>query len=248
MKLLTVPLLGVLVSFSLQVSAQEAGSKSNPHVLTGPIAVLGAEPGDVLEVRIQSVELAIPYGYNRIADPGFLSDEIFVRNVRAIRLDTEKMVANFAPGIEIPLRPFFGSRGVAPPREAGKISSAPPWIHAGNLDNKELIPGTTLFIPVHVSGANFHVGDGHAAQGYEPDLAPRRDSNPHNHDGNGPKPHGCDENRPPRNVALFDDRERSACHRCVSTHEHSGGFEHHPTCRWQKRRACDAAKIDFCFG
>jgi len=136
-----------------------------PHVLTGPIAVEGAEPGDVLEVRILSVDLAIPYGYNRIAAPGFLSDEIFVRNVRAIRLDREKMIANFSPGIEIPLRPFFGSMGVAPPKEAGKISSAPPWIHAGNLDNKELIPGTTLFIPIHVSGANFLVGDGHAAQG-----------------------------------------------------------------------------------
>jgi acetamidase/formamidase len=136
-----------------------------PHVLTGPISVTGAEPGDVLEVRIQSVELAIPYGYNRIADPGFLSDEIFVRNVRAIRFDTEKMIAHFSPGIEIPLRPFFGSMGVAPPKYAGKISSAPPWIHAGNLDNKELVAGTTLFIPVHVKGANFLVGDGHAAQG-----------------------------------------------------------------------------------
>lgn len=136
-----------------------------PHVLTGPISVEGAEPGDVLEVRILSVELAIPYGYNLIGDSGFLSDEIFVRNVRAIRLDREKMIANFAPGIEIPLRPFFGSMGVAPPKEAGKISSAPPWIHAGNLDNKELVPGTTLFIPIHVDGANFLVGDGHAAQG-----------------------------------------------------------------------------------
>ena len=136
-----------------------------PHVLTGPIAVEGAEPGDVLEVRIHSVELAIPYGYNRIGAPGFLSDEIFIRNVRAIRLDRERMVAHFAPGIEIPLRPFFGSMGVAPPKEAGRISSAPPWIHAGNIDNKEIIPGTILFIPVHVKGANFLVGDGHAAQG-----------------------------------------------------------------------------------
>ena len=104
------------------------------------------------------VPLAIPYGYNRIADPGFLSDEIFVRNVRAIRFDTEKMIAHFSPGIEIPLRPFFGSMGVAPPKYAGKISSAPPWIHAGNLDNKELVAGTTLFIPVHVKGTNFLLG------------------------------------------------------------------------------------------
>jgi acetamidase/formamidase len=136
-----------------------------PHVLTGPISVNGAEPGDVLEVRIRSVELAIPYGYNRIASSGFLSDEIFIQNARMISLDRDKMIANFAPGIEIPLHPFFGSMGVAPPKEAGKFSSTPPWIHAGNLDNKELVSGTTLFIPVHVSGANFLVGDGHAAQG-----------------------------------------------------------------------------------
>ncbi len=136
-----------------------------PHVLTGPIFVKGAEPGDVLEVRIRSVELAIPYGYNRIASPGFLSDEIFIRNARTISLDRDKMIANFAPGIEIPLNPFFGSMGVAPPKEAGKFSSIPPWIHAGNLDNKELVAGTILFIPVHVRGANFLVGDGHAAQG-----------------------------------------------------------------------------------
>ena len=138
---------------------------SGPHVLTGPIAVEGAEPGDVLEVRIHSIELAIPYGFNRIGDPGFLSDEIFVRNVRAIRLDREKMIANFTPGIEIPLRPFFGSMGVAPPEEAGRFSSVPPWTHAGNLDNKELTAGTRLFIPIHINGAKFQIGDGHAAQG-----------------------------------------------------------------------------------
>ena len=65
----------------------------------------------------------------------------------------------------IPLRPFFGSMGVAPALEVGRISSNPPSTHAGNLDNKELVAGTTLFIPVHVTGALFEVGDGHAAQG-----------------------------------------------------------------------------------
>lgn len=136
-----------------------------PHVLTGPISIAGAEPGDVLEVRIGQIELAIPYGYNRIGALGFLSDEIFVRTVRTIDLDRQRMVARLTPEIEIPLRPFFGSMGVAPPKEAGKINSAPPWVHAGNIDNKELITGTTLFIPVHVKGANFLIGDGHAAQG-----------------------------------------------------------------------------------
>ena len=136
-----------------------------PHILTGPIYIETAEPGDVLEVRIHSIELPIAYGYNLIGRNGFLSDEIFTRGARAIRLDREKGVADFAEGIEIPLRPFFGSMGVAPPKEAGRISSAPPWIHAGNLDNKELVAGTTLFIPIHVKGALFQIGDGHAAQG-----------------------------------------------------------------------------------
>src|SRR4030095_8317584 len=84
---------------------------------------------------------------------------------RTTPLDVKTMTATFAPGIVIPLRPFFGSMGVAPPPDAGRISSNPPWIHAGNLDNRSLVAGTTLFIPVHAPGALFAVGDGHAAQG-----------------------------------------------------------------------------------
>jgi acetamidase/formamidase len=75
------------------------------------------------------------------------------------------MIGTYRPGIEIPLKPFFGSMGVAPPPSAGRISSGPPGIHAGNLDNKELVAGTTLYIPVYVPGALFQIGDGHAAQG-----------------------------------------------------------------------------------
>lgn len=135
------------------------------HVLTGPIFIEEAEPGDILEVKINTIDLAIPYGYNAIGQSGFLSDEIFDRKMMIIKLNKEKMTGHFANGIEIPLRPFFGSMGVAPPKEVGKWNSAPPWIHAGNLDNKELVAGTTLFIPVHVKGALFEIGDGHAAQG-----------------------------------------------------------------------------------
>lgn len=135
------------------------------HILTGPIYIEEAEPGDVLEVKILSIDLPIPYGYNAIGQNGFLSDEIFDRKMMIIRLDREKMVGKFADGIEVPLKPFFGSMGVAPPKEAGRWNSAPPWVHAGNLDNKELVAGTTLFIPVHVKGALFEIGDGHAAQG-----------------------------------------------------------------------------------
>ncbi len=135
------------------------------HVLTGPIYIEEAEPGDVLEIKLHTIELAIPYGYNAIGQAGFLSDEIFDRKMRIVPLDIKKMTGHFSDGIDIPLHPFFGSMGVAPPKEAGRWNSAPPWIHAGNLDNKELVAGSSLFIPVFVKGALFEIGDGHAAQG-----------------------------------------------------------------------------------
>lgn len=137
-----------------------------PHILTGPVYVEGAEPGDVLEVRIQKIQLAIPYALNAFAPGrGFLPEDFPYDRVKVIPLDEKRMVAQFAEGIEIPLHPFFGSMGDAPPPSAGRISSAPPWVNAGNLDNKELVAGTTLFIPVHARGALFEAGDGHAGQG-----------------------------------------------------------------------------------
>ncbi len=136
------------------------------HILTGPIFIEGAEPGDVLEVRIKEIKLAIPYAYNAFSPGrGYLPEDFPYARMRIIPLDEKTMTAHFADGIEIPLRPFFGSLGVAPPEVSGRISSAPPWVHAGNLDNKELVAGTTLFIPVHAKGALFLAGDGHAGQG-----------------------------------------------------------------------------------
>ena len=85
--------------------------------------------------------------------------------MKIVWLDREQNTAEFLPGVTVPLAPFFGSMGVAPPSDAGRWSSVPPWIHAGNIDNKEMVAGTTLFIPVHVAGALFEAGDGHAAQG-----------------------------------------------------------------------------------
>ncbi len=148
------------------IVAQTPPEKKGPggHILTGPVFVEGAEPGDALEVRILSIDLAIAYGYNGCS--GFLRENCAPTNrTRIIPLDRRTMTAAFAPGIVVPLRPFFGSMGVAPPPEAGRISSNPPWIHAGNLDNKSLVAGTSLLIPVHVAGALFEVGDGHASQG-----------------------------------------------------------------------------------
>ena len=136
------------------------------HILTGPIYVEGAEPGDVLEVRILAARLAIPYAYNGFGPGrGYLPDDYPYPRTKIIPLDEKRMVARFAPGIEIPLHPFFGSMGVAPPEASGRLSSAPPWIQAGNLDNKDLVAGSTLYIPVHAPGALFEVGDGHAGQG-----------------------------------------------------------------------------------
>ena len=136
------------------------------HILTGPIHVDGAEPGDVLEVRIEKIALALPYAYNAFGKTsGFIPEDYPYAKMRIIPLDRAAMMARFAPGIDIPLRPFFGSIGVAPPPPMGRVSSAPPGVHAGNLDNKELVAGTTLYIPVHVRGALLAFGDGHAGQG-----------------------------------------------------------------------------------
>lgn len=148
------------------IVAEVTGERRGPggHILTGPVYVEGAEPGDVLEVRILSIDLAIDYGYNGCS--GVLPENCEAGvPVRIIPLERNTMRAEFAPGIVVPLRPFFGSMGVAPPPEAGRVSSNPPGRHAGNLDNRELVVGSTLYIPVFVPGALFEVGDGHVAQG-----------------------------------------------------------------------------------
>ena len=148
------------------IVAEVTGDRRGPggHILTGPVFVEGAQPGDALQVDILSIDLAIEYGYNGCS--GFLRENCN-RDVpiRIIPLDKKTMTATFAPGIVIPLRPFFGSMGVAPAPGAGRVSSTPPGTHAGNLDNKDLVAGTTLYIPVFVPGALFEVGDGHVAQG-----------------------------------------------------------------------------------
>ncbi|WP_353229067.1 acetamidase/formamidase family protein [Novosphingobium sp.] len=136
------------------------------HILTGPVAIAGAMPGDTLEVRILKVDLAIPYAYNAFRyGAGFLTDDFPYPKMKIVPLDAKRMVGHFGPGIDVPLAPFFGSMGVAPPPSFGRYDSAPPTIHGGNMDDKALVAGTTLFLPVHAPGALFSVGDGHAAQG-----------------------------------------------------------------------------------
>jgi acetamidase/formamidase len=145
-----------------------------PHILTGPVFVNGALPGDVLEVRIQQIDLAVDYG-NNVQRPyaGALPDEFTGFFQRIIPIDRRAKTAILAPGVVVPVdRPFFGVMGVAPLPAMGRISSMPPGVHTGNLDNKDLIAGTTLYLPVYAAGALFSVGDAHAAQGHgEVDLS-----------------------------------------------------------------------------
>lgn len=138
-----------------------------PHPMTGPIFVQGAEPGDTLEVRFLSIGYLHDFGINAFAPGGgTLPDEFPYAGLKLLRWKAGATSVEFAPGITLPLAPFFGSVGVAPPPLSGRLSSRPPGWHGGNLDNKDLVAGTTLFLPVHVPGALLSVGDGHAAQGH----------------------------------------------------------------------------------
>jgi acetamidase/formamidase len=136
------------------------------HICTGPIAVKGAKPGQVLEVRIKAIDLHYDWGYN-FSGPltGALPDDFPERHVMHISLDRKKMTGRLPWGLELPLRPFFGVMAVAPPAAWGKVSTLPPRRNGGNLDNKELVAGTTLYLPIQVDGALFSVGDGHGVQG-----------------------------------------------------------------------------------
>jgi acetamidase/formamidase len=136
------------------------------HPLTGPIYVQGAEPGDIVEVRIVGFEFLHPYGVTGFRPgAGTLPNDFPYARVKLIRIDAKAGTAEFRPGVTLKLAPFWGSIGVAPPPLMRRISSGPPGAHAGNLDNKELIAGSSLFLPVHVPGALISLGDGHALQG-----------------------------------------------------------------------------------
>lgn len=135
------------------------------HILTGPIAIEGAEPGDTLAVHIEKITGRINYAYNSFGPKSGFLEMPNQRKSRIIPLDWKTMIAHFAPGIDIPMHPFFGSIGVAPPAEVGKHSSTNPDLMGGNMDNKDLVAGTTVYFPVFAPGALFYAGDGHAGQG-----------------------------------------------------------------------------------
>ncbi len=136
------------------------------HQMTGPVYVRGAEPGDVLQVDILEAVPRQDWGYCSVLPLlGTLPMEFTDYETIHIRVDRERMMAVLPWGPEIELDPFFGIMGVAPPREWGRQSSTVPWAFGGNMDNKELRPGTTLYLPIFNEGALFSAGDGHGVQG-----------------------------------------------------------------------------------
>jgi len=136
------------------------------HILTGPIYVDGAEPGDTLEVRVLDIQFRVPYGVNNTGPgKGVLPNLLQAQSVKLIRIDLERRVALFSGDIEIPLNPFMGIMAVSPPRSLGMVSSTPPGAWGGNMDLRFLGRGSTLYLPVFNRGAQFFTGDGHAVQG-----------------------------------------------------------------------------------
>jgi acetamidase/formamidase len=137
-----------------------------PHLMTGPVFVQGAEPGDVLEVRIKSIDFRQNWGWNiQLPLLGTLPEDFPEARRIHVPLDAARGVVRMPWGQELATSPFFGNFGVAPPPSWGRLSSKEPRAFGGNMDNKELLAGTTVYFPVFTEGALFSAGDGHALQG-----------------------------------------------------------------------------------
>ncbi|SDR47101.1 Acetamidase/formamidase [Rhizobiales bacterium GAS113] len=140
--------------------------KLQGHICTGPVAVEGAKAGQTLQVDIEAIEPFYDWGYQVVRPlAGALPDDFAESRLFHITLDRARKSWRLPWGQEVPLAPFFGVMGTAPPAGWGMVSTLPPRRNGGNLDNKELVAGTTLYLPIFVDGALFSVGDGHGAQG-----------------------------------------------------------------------------------
>ncbi|MBV9538543.1 MAG: acetamidase/formamidase family protein [Acidisphaera sp.] len=136
------------------------------HLITGPIGVRGARPGDMLQVDIERIEPGADWGFCGFRPlAGALPTDFSERYLSHFPVDRARRVCRLPYGVELALAPFFGVMGVAPRPSYGAISTVQPRDHGGNLDNKELGEGSTLFLPVWADGALFSVGDGHGVQG-----------------------------------------------------------------------------------
>jgi acetamidase/formamidase len=145
---------------------QQVKRGTGNHILTGPIFVRGAAVGDVLEVKILGIELRQNWGYNLFrAYGGTLPEEFPYYRIIHLSLDKTSNMATLPSGLKVPMRPFFGQLGVAPPKDFGRQNSKEPREFGGNIDCKELTAGSIIYLPVWNEGALFSTGDGHAAQG-----------------------------------------------------------------------------------
>ncbi len=137
-----------------------------PHIMTGPVAVEGAEPGDALEVKVRDVQPRYDWGYNgfRPLVGGLPEDFPYSRTV-LVEIDEETNTGDWGAGVQVPLAPFFGNFGVAPAPGLGRVPTFPPGVWGGNTDCKEFAAGATVYLPVFNEGALFSVGDGHGCQG-----------------------------------------------------------------------------------
>jgi len=142
------------------------GTGRGDHTLNGPIAVRGAMPGDMLEIRIRSVDVRLPIaGQGFVPNRGVLPEDFPYAKDRVLWIDMNRKTVEYAPGVEVPVKPFWGVMAVAPPASMGRVASGPPNVFGGNLDNRDLGAGSTLYLPVFVAGALLSIGDGHAVQG-----------------------------------------------------------------------------------
>ncbi len=140
---------------------------SGNHILTGPIYVNDAKVGDVLEVKIAAIEMRQDWGFNLFRSyGGTLPEEFNYYRLIHVGLDRDKKLATMPSGMKVPLAPFFGQLAVAPPKAYGRQNSKEPREFGGNLDCKDLVAGSTIYLPVWNDGALFSTGDGHAAQGH----------------------------------------------------------------------------------
>jgi acetamidase/formamidase len=150
----------------LQDIHQRVKQGSGNHILTGPISVRDAAVGDVLEVKILDIQLRQNWGFNLFrAYGGTLPEDFPYFRIIHIALDAKTNMATLPSGLQVPMAPFFGQLGVAPPKDFGRQNSKEPREFGGNIDCKELTAGTIIYLPVWNAGALFSTGDGHAAQG-----------------------------------------------------------------------------------
>lgn len=160
------PELGLAIPPALKAILDVPGHSMGAHIVTGPVAIDGAEPGDMLEVHVDRIEIGADWGYCAFHPlAGSLPDQFPYRDVSFLGVDRQKKTCTLPWGPELPLAPFFGIMAVGPNPAYGTISTKEPREFGGNLDNKELVAGSTLYLPVWVPGANFVAGDGHGLQG-----------------------------------------------------------------------------------